>query len=126
VTGFPCGPPLTDCLPLGTLTRVSILVPLPWPVYFNLDLRALGLAFTVAPVVREDVAEPGKKSQKLTVTGFLDPLGARGVKVLSVFIILKVKVKKIELLLCSSLDSAVGRDLTLALIGNSKRHHHEY
>lgn len=50
-----------------------------------------------------DDAEPGRKRWKLTVTGFLGPLGVRGVKVLSVFIILKVGVKKIELLLCSSL-----------------------
>lgn len=86
------------------------------------------MAFTVAPVAREnpDVAEPGRKRQKLTVTGFLDPLGVRGVKVLSVFIILKASVKKIELVSCSSLGLAVGRDLTLALTGNSTRHHHEY
>lgn len=84
------------------------------------------MAFTVAPVARADpdVAEPGRKRRKLTVTGFLDPLGVRGVKVLSVFIILKVSMKKIELVLCSSLELAVRRDLTLALMGNSTRNRH--
>lgn len=47
-------------------------------------------------------------------------------KVLSVFIILKVSMKKIELVLCSSLELAVRRDLTLALMGNSTRNHHAY
>lgn len=81
------------------------------------------MAFTGAPVAKEDpdVAEPGKKRQKQTVAGFLGPFGAGGVKTLSVFIILKVRVKKIELLLSSSLGLAGGRDLTLALIGNQQK-----
>lgn len=64
-----------------------------------------------------------REEEEGTGTGFLDPLGA-GVKVFMVFIILKVRVKKEELVSCSSLELAAERDLTLALKGNSTRHRH--
>lgn len=100
----------------------SVLIPLPSPLYLNLDLRALGLAFIAAPMTKEhpDVAEPEMKRRKLTLTSFLDPLGVRGVKVFSVLIILNVRSEG-----SSFLGSVVvARDLTLALKGNSTRHHY--